>query len=783
MENLRVNSFRIKLLVLLMSLAMLIGVVFNFNRTAVTNNVNAVSFDDTTSYVSVGEIFDINSKSLNDDNFYTLLKYISGNPSATMDDIDALASSVTDASEMRAFTLDAGSEGEVDYSAKTNSQDIIVRLGGLDWQAMYLSQDKLGNAILTLWLDNNKQDAWEGRSATEGEFYGFIDGALYSDWSYNWSSDSTAVAYPSAMYGTSYINAVTLNNGGMYATSNTAVTTGVEKSADNPFAVFTMEEYGLTEHIVTPRQVSWQEDQSAKTINSMSYNYPNEAWSNSTTGDGFYNGTDGISEYNYAYNTATGAIREENDDWADSYLWLPSMSETGYNTSKIGLWKTSTEQRMNYDGSTTSSPGSVGFTSGTAYPYSWLRSGKYNNANYAYTLNPSGANNNNSNVNYSYAVRPSLHLNLNSVELSSTRVSIDGGSMSVSSSEEEFNGCEKTPTVAVTIDGEPLVENTDYTLVYTLNGEEVDELWSAGEYTITAKGKGDYRGSLSTTYTINPTALVGITLSSTSETYNTSSIIPTVTVSADHGLEELIEGEEFVVTYKNSAGTTITASQMVNAGTYTIIATGIGNFTGEVSTTFTIEPREIPSSALTIAASSFEYTGQPVELNPVVVVDGETLVEDRDYAIELVKRTGATGEIVESTIDVSQYFIIARGMGNYTGSSVNEFAIVACDITNATFSTISSYPYITTEITQNVTLKFGNTTLIEGTDYTETYSNNINVGTATITFEGIGNYTGTVAKTFQIYARDLDTIADNDPIEDQTYTGSAITPTPVAVIV
>lgn len=40
--------------------------------------------------------------------------------------------------------------------------------------------------------------------------------------------------------------------------------------------------------------------------------------------------------------------------------------------------------------------------------------------------------------------------------------------------------------------------------------------------------------------------------------------------------------------------------------------------------------------------------------------------------------------------------------------------------------------------------------LVEGKDYTVAYSNNINVGTATVTLTGIGNYKGTITKEFNI---------------------------------
>ena len=52
--------------------------------------------------------------------------------------------------------------------------------------------------------------------------------------------------------------------------------------------------------------------------------------------------------------------------------------------------------------------------------------------------------------------------------------------------------------------------------------------------------------------------------------------------------------------------------------------------------------------------------------------------------------------------------------------------------------------------TPEVTIKDGNTILKKGTNYTLTYSRNINAGIGIITITGKGNYTGTVAKKFII---------------------------------
>lgn len=51
---------------------------------------------------------------------------------------------------------------------------------------------------------------------------------------------------------------------------------------------------------------------------------------------------------------------------------------------------------------------------------------------------------------------------------------------------------------------------------------------------------------------------------------------------------------------------------------------------------------------------------------------------------------------------------------------------------------------------ENVTVTLGDETLNETTDYTLSYSNNINAGTATVTATGIGSYSGTATGTFTI---------------------------------
>ena len=70
--------------------------------------------------------------------------------------------------------------------------------------------------------------------------------------------------------------------------------------------------------------------------------------------------------------------------------------------------------------------------------------------------------------------------------------------------------------------------------------------------------------------------------------------------------------------------------------------------------------------------------------------------------------------------------------------------------------------------------------LVEGEDYTLSYSNNTNVGTATVIATGIGNYTGTLTETWRITGANLTVIANDQSYEyDGKLHGVAVTATGV----
>lgn len=83
--------------------------------------------------------------------------------------------------------------------------------------------------------------------------------------------------------------------------------------------------------------------------------------------------------------------------------------------------------------------------------------------------------------------------------------------------------------------------------------------------------------------------------------------------------------------------------------------------------------------------------------------------------------------------------------------------------------------YTGAKITPAVVVSVGNTTLVSGTDYTVTYSSNINAGTAKAVVKGKGKYKGTVILTFAIAKRDIKKakVAVSAKV---LYTGKAVKP-------
>ncbi len=290
-----------------------------------------------------------------------------------------------------------------------------------------------------------------------------------------------------------------------------------------------------------------------------------------------------------------------------------------------------------------------------------------------------------------------------------------------------YTGSALTPVVTVTdAEGSVFTEGTDYTV------SGVENLVSVGSYPITVTGIGSCTGSAAATFTIGTADLSTYTVAvaDTDAVYTGSSLTPAVTVT-DEENENLTEGVDYTVSYSDN----------INAGVATATVTGMGNYIGTASATFTIEAADL--SACTITEGSATYTGSAQA--PAITAEdanGNGLAEGTDYTITYEG----------SMVNVGSYDVTVTGMGNYTGTSAAIFTIVAATLPDDAVSlarTGYTYDGSAKEPAVTVTDAEGSV-LTEGTDYTVDYSDNINAGTVTVTVTGSGNYTGTATASFTI---------------------------------
>ena len=158
---------------------------------------------------------------------------------------------------------------------------------------------------------------------------------------------------------------------------------------------------------------------------------------------------------------------------------------------------------------------------------------------------------------------------------------------------------------------------------------------------------------------------------------------------------------------------------------------------------------------LTESLGEFEYDGLPkTPLVTTVTLFDEVLTENVDYVVDY-----------EKNVDAGTAKIGVCGLNLYDGCKNIRFEIAPKAI-QPTISAIEDVVYTGLAITPNISVYNGET-LLEASDYTAEYSDNVNVGTASVAITMKGNYSGTAIKTF--------TIGKANPVISQNPSASDIT--------
>lgn len=152
---------------------------------------------------------------------------------------------------------------------------------------------------------------------------------------------------------------------------------------------------------------------------------------------------------------------------------------------------------------------------------------------------------------------------------------------------------------------------------------------------------------------------------------------------------------------------------------------------------------DLSSAEIVLKNNKFAYTGEEVKPEvDKVVLEGIKLIKDDNYTVSYDNNI----EVGTNTANV-----IVKGAGHFTGQCSKNFSIVyEIKDENVIFSA-TEFTYDGTDKKPVVTVEVGNKTLVENTNYTVAFSDNTtDVGTVTVTVEGIGEYEGTVEKNYTI---------------------------------
>ncbi|MDD3251256.1 MAG: InlB B-repeat-containing protein [Lachnospiraceae bacterium] len=278
----------------------------------------------------------------------------------------------------------------------------------------------------------------------------------------------------------------------------------------------------------------------------------------------------------------------------------------------------------------------------------------------------------------------------------------------------EYDGVAKEPILTVK-DG-TFLQLSDLELTWENNV-------SVGTAKVTLKGINNYTGTITKTFEITRAVLKEENVQITGVyVYDGTQKKPEVTVTA--GGTVLASPSDYKVSGYGAN---------VNAGTGSVTIEGQGNYTGTVTRTFTIKKAESEVTA-------------PENLTAVYgdTLGTVTLPEHYSWMTPDVK----VGNVGANTFKVKY----TSPDDNYEDAELDAVVTVGVrELAELDFALEStSYVYTGQEIEPAV-----NTELAANTDYTVTYRDHVNVGTAKAIIVGIGNCKGTITKTFEITKADV----------------------------
>lgn len=252
-----------------------------------------------------------------------------------------------------------------------------------------------------------------------------------------------------------------------------------------------------------------------------------------------------------------------------------------------------------------------------------------------------------------------------------------------------------------------------------------------------------------------------------SKVYDGSPYTPAVkvTIQPEAGKNKkltLTEGIDYRVRYENCT----------NAGTAAVVVEGNGNYTGTLRQEYTITQK--PINKCKVVTGGLAVNDDPSKLSLHIYDGNKLLVKGKDYDFSADKSLTAK--------KTNSAKVVVTGMGNYKGDlnakfTVYEAGVIGVITPDSVKLSISSTPYTgkAIKVDDMLSVTVDGTVLEKKKQYSVTYKNNTNAGTAFVTITGKGGYAGNVVKTFTITPLSSQTLEIKD-IPAKTYNGKVQTP-------
>lgn len=284
--------------------------------------------------------------------------------------------------------------------------------------------------------------------------------------------------------------------------------------------------------------------------------------------------------------------------------------------------------------------------------------------------------------------------------------------------------------------GDTILSTSDYTIGFADGYDGT----SAGKQKILLIGTGNYGGNKEYEITITPKNITD------------DDIVMMGFLDSLPYAEKLTQNITLIwgtTTLQNGTDYEVECNPTDTAGIYKMTVAGKGNYAGVIERSFKVEQTNLADAEITGISSNYTYTGDAIEPKPVVKLGGAELKEGVDYTLTYLDNVN---------VGVATMKITSTGT-NYLGEKEVTFTILRRSINHATFGEIETQIYIGKDIKPEVIVKDNGKTLVENTDYTLMYKNNLKTGTASVVVAGKGNYTSTKTIPFAIRPCNVETIA------------------------